>query len=141
MEKKAEWMEGRGRKLWKTNDHNPIGYNDGLGVIKALSLSRSRRRRLRSCDTLMLSCKDIGSYSIFLLFFLLLSCATTSYYFLCYPHTHTPYLLSLSPCRSMTCCTEGEIPKPPTPKIRRKRERIPRPEPRYFIYFSLAVES
>jgi hypothetical protein len=38
MEKKAEWMEGRGRKLWKTNDHNPIGYNDGLGVIKALSL-------------------------------------------------------------------------------------------------------
>lgn len=38
MEKKAEWMAGRGRKLWKTNDHNPIGYNDGLGVIKALSL-------------------------------------------------------------------------------------------------------
>ena len=98
----------RKRRKKKTNDHQPNRscYNDGLGVIKA------RRLRRCACDTLRLSWQKTHHGLVFPPVFLIFFRTKTLIFQTIFPFVSPPYLLSLSPCRSMTCCTE--IPNPPT---------------------------
>lgn len=93
-----KWRKVERKKMWKTNDHNPIGYNDGLGVIKAGIVVVYVRVIHWCCHARTPA--PIPSSCLFLFFFFLV--ATTIFFV-----TNTrAYLLSLSPCRSMTRCTE-----------------------------------